>query len=170
MGQFVKRIPFPHSSIGPFISCIKDYFNEWVYDFKFTVVGTYQKSIQLIEQKKNEMMVEKMGALTPILSFTPQLVEPVIPVDLNWKYSNLHPYQVKWNQRPLIKSGSTYFYVITRRMMGNIDMRIFCDSPMEMHDVYLSVLDAFRGLNKVSILPRIKQYLVVANEILVYED
>lgn len=171
MGQLVKKIPFPHTSIGPFISCLKDYFNDRIYDFKFTVVGTYHKAIQAIEQKKHiNKDWEKMGGFSPILSFTPQLIEPVVPVDLYWKYSNLHPYQVKWNQAPLFRSGPNMLHVITRRMLGNVDFRIFCDSLMEVHDVYLSVIDGFRGLNKVSHLPWMKQYLVVSDEIRLFQD
>lgn len=170
MGQIVKQIPFPHESFGPFISCIKDYFNTWVYPFKYTVTGVYEKAIQVIEQKKTSGDWEKQGTLSPLLVFTPQLTEPVQAVNLHWKYSNLHPYQVRWNQKPFLEYHGNLFNIITRRMTGMIDFKVFCDSMMEMHDIYLAIIDGFRGLNKISILPRISQYLVVSDDIKLYVD
>ena len=168
--KYTQRIPFPHQSIGPFISCVRNYFNDYVVPFKFTVTGTYQKAIQLIEQRKQNINLTKIGSISPILVFTPTLTEPVPNVDFNWKYSNLHPYQVKWNQRPLIRYDDNILSIITRRMSGNVDFKIFCDSPMEAHDIYLNTIDAFRGLNKIMGLPRMTQYLVISDEIRLYED
>jgi len=170
MGQIVQRIPFPHQSIGPFISCLKNYFYEKVHPFNYVVTGTYQKAIQLIEQKKNQPEITKMGNLSPILVFTPQLTEPVSNLDFDWKYSNLSPYLVRLNQQPIFEHNGNVLSVITRRMAGIVDFKVFCDSMMEMHDIYFNILDAFRGLNRITLINFVRQYLVVPSEITLFTD
>lgn len=170
MGQIVQRIPFPHQSIGPFISCLKNYFYEKVHPFNYVVTGTYQKAIQLIEQKKNQPEITKMGNLSPILVFTPQLTEPVSNLDFDWKYSNLSPYLVRLNQQPIFEHNGNMLSVITRRMAGIVDFKVFCDSMMEMHDIYFNILDAFRGLNRITLINFVRQYLVVPSEITLFTD
>ncbi len=170
MGQIVQRIPFPHQSIGPFISCLKNYFDEKVHTFDYIVTGTYQKAIQLIEQKKNQPDITKIGTLSPILVFTPQLTEPVSNMDFDWKYSNLSPYLVRLNQQPLFEYNGNVLNVITRRMTGVVDFKVFCDSMMEMHDIYFNILDSFRGLNRITIIDLVRQYLIVPNQIILFTD
>jgi len=170
MGRIVQRIPFPHQSFGPFISCLKDYFNDVVHPFEYIVVGTYQKAIQLIEQHKNIDTLTKHGTSAPVLVFTPQLTEPVTPLDFDWKYSNLSPFMAKYNQKPIFEYEDNIFSIVTRRMSGTVDFKIFTASMMEMHDIYLDVLDAFRGLNRITIMSLVKQYLVISDTIRLYED
>jgi len=170
MSKFCQRIPYPHTAISPFIAAVRDYFEHWVHPFNLVVMGNYQKAIQMIVQKAKDANLTSMGALSPILVFSPGMGEPVTQVDHNWKYSTLHPYQVKWNQLPINFYDGNSLSVITRRMSGPIDFKIFCDSAMERDDIFMSLHDAFRGLNKIIPLPRITQCLVVSEEIRLYHD
>lgn len=169
--QISKRIPYVHQAFGPFINAIRDYFNTWVYeDFHFTLVGTMDKAIQIIHQSNSDPDMLLQGPHYPMIVFTPTLTEQVKELDLPHKYTTYHPYQSKWFQRPFVFQDGSALDIVSRRMMGTIEFKVFAESLMEIHDIQMAILDAFRGTNKWMPIQHIKQLLVLEDDVRLFTD
>jgi hypothetical protein len=169
--QISKRIPYVHTAIGPFINAIKDYFTEWVYDdFQFAMVGSMDKAIQLIHQNKDDPDMLLQGPHYPMIVLTPTITEQVKTMDLPHKYTTYHPYQSKWFQRPFVFQNGSALDIVSRRMTGTVEFKIFAESLMEIHDIQMGIIDAFRGLNKWMPIQHIKQFLVLEADIRLLTD
>lgn len=169
--QVSKRIPYIHQTFGPFINAVRDYFNTWVYeDFHFTLVGSMDKAIQIIYQSQSDPDMLLQGPYYPMIVFTPTLTEQVKEVDLPHKYTTYHPYQSKWFQRPFVFQDGSALDIVSRRMMGTIEFKVFAESLMEIHDIQMCILDAFRGTNKWMPIQHIKQFLVLEDDVRLFTD
>ena len=170
--KMTQRVPFTHTTISSFYKALVDYFMNYCYDFNTVVLGTFQKCIQHIYQKKeypnDEIM--KYGGYAPILTLTPTLMDPVPQTDMLWKYSNMFPYQISWFQDDVVFQDGHSFNIITRRYAGNIEYRVFADSQMELHDITIALHDAFRGLNKWYPLMCMKTFLVLHDKIRLFTE
>jgi len=165
-----KRVPYIHTTFGPFINALRSFFNTNVYKFNFTMVGTMDKAIQLIFQSQADPNVTLQGPLMPMIVFTPNLVEQVKEVDFPFRYTTYHPFQSKWFQQPFIFQDGSALDIVTRRMTGSVDIRVFAHSLMEIHDIQMAFLDAFRGYGKWIMLNHIKQFLVIEDNVRLFTD
>ncbi len=171
MTQISKRIPYVHQAFGPFLKAIKDYFNVWVYnDFKFTMIGSMDKAIQIIHQAKSDPTMLDQGPYLPMIVFTPTITEQVKELDLPHKYTTYHPYQSKWFQRPFVFQDGSALDIVSRRMSGTIEFKVFAESLMEIHDIQMCIIDAFRGTNKWMPIQHIKQFLVLEDDVRLFTD
>ena len=105
-----------------------------------------------------------------MMIYTPTLEEPVPQTDFLWNYPNTHPYMAHWNRPPIIFEDGTMLTMTTRRMQGNIDLRIFVDSQPEEHDIQMSFLNFFRGLNTVVPLNNITLEFCLSDKIKMLTD
>lgn len=165
-----KRVPYVHTTFGPFINALKLFLLTRVYNFNFAMVGTMDKAIQLIFQSKSDSNMLLQGPLMPMIVFTPSIIEQVREVDFPFKYTTYHPFQSKWFQQPIIFQDGSALDIVTRRMLGNVDIRVFAHSLMEIHDIQMAFLDAFRGYNKWIMLTHLKQFLVIEDDVRLFTD
>lgn len=165
-----KRVPFVHTTFGPFIFALKLFLLTRVYNFNFAMVGTMDKAIQLIFQSKSDSNMLLQGPLMPMIVFTPSIIEQVREADFPFRYTTYHPFQSKWFQQPFIFQDGSALDIVTRRMMGNVDIRVFAHSLMEIHDIQMAFLDAFRGYNKWIMLKHLKQFLVIEDDVRLFTD
>lgn len=174
--KVAKRITYPHTAIGPFFTALKQYLNREVYGFQTNIIGTFDKAIQIIEQRKNESAndpqnseaiyaTERYAPEEPILIITPTLKDPLPETDLPMKYLNWAPYQSVWFKTPILFPNSAIFNIVTRRIVGSCDIKVFSESTMEAHDIMMGFHDAFRGLNKWIPLTQFNQLLILNNDI-----
>ncbi len=159
-----------HTTFGPFINALKLFLLTRVYNFNFAMVGTMDKAIQLIFQSKSDSNMLLQGPLMPMIVFTPSIIEQVREVDFPFKYTTYHPFQSKWFQQPIIFQDGSALDIVTRRMLGNVDIRVFAHSLMEIHDIQMAFLDAFRGYNKWIMLTHLKQFLVIEDDVRLFTD
>ncbi|HPC34793.1 MAG TPA: hypothetical protein PLP73_03935, partial [Candidatus Absconditabacterales bacterium] len=165
-----KRVPYVHTTFGPFINALKLFLLTRVYNFNFAMVGTMDKAIQLIFQSKSDSNMLLQGPLMPMIVFTPSIIEQVREADFPFKYTTYHPFQSKWFQQPFIFQDGSALDIVTRRMLGNVDIRVFAHSLMEIHDIQMAFLDAFRGYNKWIMLTHLKQFLVIEDDVRLFTD
>lgn len=174
--KVARRITYPHTAIGPFFTALKQYLNKEVYNFQTNIIGTFDKAIQVIEQRRNEQALDPLNedaayaterymAEEPILIITPTLKDPLPETDLPMKYLNWAPYQSVWFKTPILFPNSAMFNIVTRRIVGSCDIKVFSESTMEAHDIMMGFHDAFRGLNKWIPLTQFNQLLILNNNI-----
>lgn len=136
------------------------------------MIGSFDKAIQYVDQMNNEGMTSTgdMMSYLPMIVFTPTLEEPDRFTDFLWNYAGGRPFIVNWNHPPIIFEDGTALNICTRRMKGNIDLRIFCESQPEEHDIHMAFLNWFKGLNTYTVLNNIQEYFVLDEQIRLFTD
>jgi hypothetical protein len=168
MEKYVGKIPFTHTAFGPFVNAVKHYINDFVYPFNYTVIGTLDKSIQMIHQRKSDPEIQRKGLFSPILSLTTVISEMVPETDNIMRYINGHPFAAPYFYNPFIWKDDNELYIVTKRVYGRIDFKVFADSYMEAQDIYMNLTDGFRGINKWIYLQDIKTAVLLSDEVLTY--
>ena len=151
--RVTSPVPYPSTAISSFLGEVKSLLQNRVYNkFKHVFIGSFNKAVQYIEQLKTDPTIISEGGFytkKPFLVFTPGLEQPVEATDWLWNYTTMHPYMAYWNRPPIMFEDGTLLALTTRRMQGNIDLKIFVDSLPEEHDIHMAFLNFFRGLNHV---------------------
>lgn len=171
--RIVKPIPYPHVAISDFIGSIKEYLIGNVYpNFGYAMIGSFDKAIQFIDQMNNDGMTSEHGMMNyyPFIVFTPTLEEPDRYVDYMWNYAKGMPFLNHSYHDPVLFEDGNILTVLTRRMKGNIDLRIFCESQMEEHDIQMAFLNMFKGLNTYTVLNNIQEYFILDQQIRGFTD
>lgn len=166
MFKYVKKLSYPHTMIGPFYTAVRDFIQSRVYAFQTNMIATYDKSIQSIQQRKDEgIKRETHGSLYPAIVMTPTIVNVDKAGDLHWRYSNWFP----TSATPIIPVvrflDNTCFYFVTRRLAGSIDFKIYSDSYMELQDIQVIMTDAFNGFNKYIGIDAFHQMLILEDSL-----
>lgn len=169
-----SQVPYPSKAIGDFLGEVGTLLQTQVYNkFKHVIIGSFNKAVLYLEQLNNDPNVTSEHGMykdLPMMIYTPTLEEPVPQTDFLWNYPNTHPYMAHWNRPPIIFEDGTMLTMTTRRMQGNIDLRIFVDSQPEEHDIQMSFLNFFRGLNTVVPLNNITLEFCLSDKIKMLTD
>lgn len=169
-----SQVPYPSKAIGDFLGEVGNLLQTQVYTkFKHVIIGSFNKAVLYLEQLNNDKNVTSEHGMykdLPMMIYTPTLEEPVQQVDYLWNYPNTHPYMSAWNRPPIMFDDGTMLTMTTRRMQGNIDLRIFVDSQPEEHDIQMSFLNFFRGLNTVYPLNNITLEFCLSDKIKMLTD
>ncbi len=164
-----SQVPYPSKAIGDFLGEVGNLLQTKVYNkFKHVIIGSFNKAVLYLEQLNNDKNVTSEHGMykdLPMMIYTPTLEEPVPQVDFLWNYPNTHPYMAYWNRPAIMFNDGTMLTMTTRRMQGNIDLRIFVDSQPEEHDIQMSFLNFFRGLNTVYPMNHITMEFCLADKI-----
>jgi len=169
-----SQVPYPSKAIGDFLGEVGNLLQTQVYNkFKHVIIGSFNKAVLYLEQLNNDKNVTSEHGMykdLPMMIYTPTLEEPVPQVDYLWNYPGTHPYMSSWNRPPIMFDDGTMLTMTTRRMQGNIDLRIFVDSQPEEHDIQMSFLNFFRGLNTVYPLNNVTLEFCLADKIKMLTD
>ena len=151
--RVTSPVPYPSTAISSFLGEVKNLLQTKVYNkFKHVFIGSFNKAVMYLEQLNTDPNIVSDGGMynkKPMLVFTPTLEQPVDATNWLWNYTTMHPYMAYWNRPPIMFEDGTLLSMTTRRMQGNIDLRILVDSLPEAHDIQLAFLNYFRGLNSV---------------------
>lgn len=175
MGKRVSsQVPYPSKAIGDFLGEVGTLLQTKVYNkFKHVIIGSFNKAVLYLEQLNNDPNVTSEHGMykdLPMMIYTPNLEEPVPQTDFLWNYPETHPYMASWNRPPIKFVDGSMLTMTTRRMQGNIDIRIFVDSQPEEHDIQMSFLNFFRGLNTVVPLNNITLEFCLSDKIKMLTD
>ena len=169
-----SQVPFPSKAIGDFLGEVGNLLQTRVYNkFKHVIIGSFNKAVLYLEQLNNDPNVTTEHGMykdLPMMIYTPTLEEPVPQLDFLWNYPNMYPYMSQWNRPPIMFEDGTMLTLTTRRMQGNIDLRIFVDSQPEEHDIQMSFLNFFRGLNTVYPLNNMTMDVCLSDKIKMLTD
>ena len=168
--KICKRVQFPHVGLSAFYKAFKAYILSDVYEFNTIILGHFQKAIQVIAQKKADPKYLSHGPFNPICILTPNVPEMVQQTDFVWKFSSMHPLMINMFQKIYSFQDGTAFNIMTRRMTGNIEYRIFADSVMEIHDINMALLDAFRGIGRWLPIEDLQMHIVLNDTIRLYTE
>jgi hypothetical protein len=172
--RVTSPVPYPSTAISSFLGEVKNLLQTKVYNkFKHVFIGSYNKAVQYLEQLNTDPTIVSEGGMynkKPFLVFTPTLEQPVDHTNWLWNYTNMHPYMAYWNRPPILFEDGTLLALTTRRMQGNIDLKIFTDSLPEAHDIQMSFFNFFRGLNSVVPMNMITLNFVLSDKIKMLTD
>lgn len=172
--RVTSPVPYPSTAISTFLGEVKNLLQTKVYNkFKHVFIGSFNKAVMYLEQLKTDPNIVSEGGMynkKPMLVFTPTLEQPVEATDWLWNYTTMHPYMAYWNRPPIMFEDGTLLALTTRRMQGNIDLRILVDSYPEEHDIQLAFLNYFRGLNKIVPMNMITLKFILSDKIKMLTD
>lgn len=172
--RICSPVPYPSTAISSFIGELKSLLLNQVYNkFEHVFIGSYNKAVQYIDQLNTDPDIVSKGGMynkLPMLVFTPTLEQPVEQTDWLWNYYTMHPYMASWNRPPIMFEDGTLLTMTTRRMRGNIDIKILCESQPEEHDIHMAFLNYFRGLNSVLPMNQISMQFVLSDKIKMLTD
>lgn len=172
--RVTSPVPYPSTAISTFLGEVKNLIQTKVYNkFKHVFIGSFNKAVMYLEQLKTDPTIVSEGGMytkKPMLVFTPTLEQPVEATDFLWNYTTMHPYMAYWNRPPIMFEDGTLLALTTRRMQGNIDLRILVDSYPEEHDIQLAFLNFFRGLNHTVPMNMITLKFILSDKIKMMTD
>ena len=167
--RICSPVPYPSTAISSFLGELKSLLQTKVYNkFKHIFIGSFNKAVMYLEQLNTDPNIVSDGGMynkKPMLVFTPTIEQPVEQTDFLWNYYTMHPFMAHWNRPPIMFEDGTLLCLTTRRMRGNIDLKILVDSQPEEHDIHMAFLNYFRGLNSTLPMNQISMQFVLADKI-----
>jgi hypothetical protein len=164
-GRYTFRISFPHTSLGPVYKEIERYVNTYCFKMRTNIMGTFDKSLQQIQQARTDVGAESLGAEEPIFMYSPQLQDMVKEVDLPRSFMNEHPLMTSHFQKRMFYEDGTFINYIPNRMVVSCPFKVFTESKIQVDDMFMSFNNVFRNKNKWLWLEDVIQWVLIPNEL-----
>jgi len=165
---------FIHNAFGHFFKDTLDYFSEYLYPrFEWTVVGTFDKAVEYIEKKENELGGREADKpnlpaliLNPVGEFG--LADANTGARQLFRFPNLAP---KFNQRlyyPIYQDSNLILSPGFTRVKGEIELIMLCNSFYEYCDLRIYTIQIFGGPDRW-IYPRwFNSFIIIPPELVNY--
>ena len=172
MTQLVENYHFIHNVFANFFKDTLDFFVCVYPRFEYTVIGTYEKSVEYIN-KQCQYNREVDKPLFPALILNPS--GEFNTADANaggrqlWRYPNLAPTFSKRLFDPIYKDQHIQMFPGFLRIKGDIELIMLLNSFYEYCDMRILLINIFGGMDRVIYPKFFSSFIILPESFINYE-
>ncbi len=172
MAQFIENYHFIHNVFANFFKDTLDFFTCVYPRFEYTVIGTYEKSVEYIN-KQCQFGRETDKPMFPALILNPSgefnTAETNAGGKQLWRYPNLAPNFSKRLFDAIYKDQHIQMFPGFLRIKGDIELILLLNSFYEYCDMRILFINIFGGMDRVIYPKFFSSFIILPESFINYE-